>query len=258
MMMNDQDNKLSTHLLVELPTAASTTRAINPGPRTRGSNEATRTATSGTTMMDFATAAGGASEEVVPLTTTAAVAAQNYHPYNINNTNNAADPLITGFLWYQPPLQQTVMANTTTSTAATGAGADGPNSNNNRNHNKNNNLSSSAWQISGHDMQILTTTVPAGGTIVTEIGSFLFGSPGIQTSVELTCCTSTTAGHHEGGDGGNSSGSYCCCTWQGWDRVCGGESCVKVLLTNEGRHEGYVGLTPNFPAKIIPIQVNIR
>jgi hypothetical protein len=37
----------------------------------------------------------------------------------------------------------------------------------------------------------------------------------------------------------------------------GGESCVKVTLENEGSDEGYAGITPNFPAKIIPIQVRI-
>lgn len=87
----------------------------------------------------------------------------------------------------------------------------------------------------GHDMQVLTTTVPPGTTVTTEVGSFFFGSAGIQTTVELTCC-----------------GAAGCAT--GWARICGGESCVKVLLTNAAATEGFVGLTPHFPAKIVPLQ----
>jgi uncharacterized protein (AIM24 family) len=84
-------------------------------------------------------------------------------------------------------------------------------------------------------MQVLTATVSPGQTVTTEVGSFVYGSSDIETTVELTCFSS----------GG--------CT-EGWNRICGGESCVKVLLTNKGAQEGYVGLTPPFPAKIIPLQ----
>lgn len=44
----------------------------------------------------------------------------------------------------------------------------------------------------------------------------MFGSADIQTNVELTLCT--------GGEG--------------CQRICGGESCVKVLLVNNGPQEG--------------------
>ena len=137
---------------------------------------------------------------------------------------NTADPLQTGFLWYRPPLA----ASTTTEQHVTAR---------------------HVWRIAGHDSQILTTTVPPGETVVTQVGSFLFGSPGIQTAVELTCCTSTQKEQGGGGGGGCK---------EGWNRICGGESCVKVLLTNQASEEGYVGLTPNFPAKVIPIKVRKR
>jgi len=39
----------------------------------------------------------------------------------------------------------------------------------------------------------------------------------------------------------------------GCQRMCGGESCVKVNMTNEGGSDAFIGLTPNFPAKIIPL-----
>ena len=121
---------------------------------------------------------------------------------------NVVDPMNSGFLWYLPP-----MASPTEHDAVDGH----------------------KWTIAGHDMQILTTTVPPGETVVTEVGSFMFGSPDIKTSVELTLCA-------RGGCG------------EGWQRICGGESCAKVLLLNESNAEGFVGLTPNFPAKVIPIQ----
>jgi hypothetical protein len=118
-----------------------------------------------------------------------------------------ADPMSSGFLWYEPPM-------------AAESVTDGQH-----------------WIISGHDMQVLTTTLPPGETIVTEVGSFFFGSHGITTEVEFTLCS----------DQGCQ---------KGWDRVCGGESCVKVFLNNSASEPGYVGLTPNYPAKIIPIKVS--
>ena len=116
-----------------------------------------------------------------------------------------ADPMNTGFMWYTPPLAAQE------NTLGTGE----------------------HWMISGHDMQVLSMTVPQGRTITTEVGSFFFGSAGIHTEVDFTCCS--------GGEG--------------CERICGGESCVKLLLTNESAQEGYVGLTPNFPAKVIPLKV---
>jgi uncharacterized protein (AIM24 family) len=91
--------------------------------------------------------------------------------------------------------------------------------------------------ISGHDMQVLTSSLPPGEEFITETGSFMFGSAGIKTAVELTCCTRSSC-------------------YEGIERILGGESCVKVILRNEGAEEGFVGITPNFPAKIVPIKVS--
>mmetsp|Transcript_2555 Transcript_2555/g.4378 ORF Transcript_2555/g.4378 Transcript_2555/m.4378 type:complete len:313 (-) Transcript_2555:65-1003(-) len=117
------------------------------------------------------------------------------------------DPLDSGFTWYKPAVSL--------STEHKSGGH--------------------TWAISGDDMQILTSTVPAGGEFVTEVGSFVFMHPGMSTSVELTLC----------GAGG-------CCS--GCRRVMGGERCVKLILKNSTHDEGYVGVTPNFPAKIIPVK----
>ena len=121
------------------------------------------------------------------------------------------DPLNSGFVWYIPP-------STSTQEHSTGG---------------------QTWQISGHDMQVLTLTVPPSDTILAEVGSFMFGSSDIKTDVELTLCSKKGCG-------------------EGWQRICGGESCAKVMLRNESATEGYVGLTPNFPAKVIPIKVSVK
>jgi len=117
------------------------------------------------------------------------------------------DPLKTDFIWYKPPLASEVSHTT----------------------------GGQQWCVAGHDMQVLTMTVPAGETIITEVGTFMYMHPGMETKVECTLCSS----------------KGCC---EGWNRICGGESCVKVLLVNETSDQGYVGLTPNFPAKVIPIK----
>ena len=119
-----------------------------------------------------------------------------------------ADPLNSGFLWYKPPMAAKPEKHAT---------------------------SGNQWAIAGHDMQVLAVTLPEGESVVTEVGTFMFGSPDIKTKVELTLWGRGFA--------------------EGCNRICGGESCVKVVLENEGS-EGYVGITPNFPAKIIPIQVS--
>jgi hypothetical protein len=121
---------------------------------------------------------------------------------------NIFDPLRTGFLWYTPPLASE----------------------------QNHTSGGHKWNIVGHDMQILTMTVPGGESVATEVGSFMYMSPFMATSVELTLCSKV------GFVGG-------------CNRVCGGESCVKVFLNNDTGDEGYVGLTPNFPAKIIPVSI---
>lgn len=117
------------------------------------------------------------------------------------------DPLRTGFYWYTPPLA----------------------------HEQNHKTGGHQWKIIGHDMQVLTMTVPAGEEVVTEVGSFMYMSPFMETKVELTLCSRI----------GFLSGC---------SRCCGGESCVKVFLKNDTHEEGYVGLTPNYPAKIVPIK----
>jgi Mitochondrial biogenesis AIM24 len=100
------------------------------------------------------------------------------------------DPLGSGFTWYTPPM------------ASPG-----------KEHETHGNRE---WSIAGHDMQVLTMTLPPNETVITEVGSFMFGSRDLQMNVELTLCT--------GGEG--------------CQRICGGESCVKLLLVNDGSEQG--------------------
>ena len=64
-------------------------------------------------------------------------------------------------------------------------------------------------------MQVLTVTLEPNETMVTEVGSFLLGSHGVEMDVECTCRTN-----------------------EGCQRICGGESCVKLLLTNNSPNKG--------------------
>ena len=90
-----------------------------------------------------------------------------------------------------------------------------------------------SWTISGHNMQVLSMTVPPGCRLMTEPGTFMFMHPHMDTGVDCTLCSN--------GFGGCA-------------RICGGESCIKVILGNRTHYETYAGVTPNFPAKIVPIR----
>jgi uncharacterized protein (AIM24 family) len=124
--------------------------------------------------------------------------------------DDTVDPMHTGFVWYRPP----PTFEKTHSTAG------------------------HSWTITGHDMQILTSTVPPGEMIETEVGSFVFMHPAMTTEVELTLCSKGCG--------------------EGCSRICSGESCVKMFLKNNSSEQGYVGLTPNYPAKIIPIKFGVN
>jgi len=107
-----------------------------------------------------------------------------------NDQKQHVDPLGSGFTWYTPP-----MASPTGEHETHGG---------------------RSWTIAGHDMQVLTMTLPPDEHAVTEVGSFFFGSKDLEMEVELTLCS--------GGEG--------------CERICGGESCVKLMLHNKGAGEG--------------------
>lgn len=84
------------------------------------------------------------------------------------------------------------------------------------------------WNLLGEDMQVLTFKVPAGSTKMTEPGTFLMSTEDVKLTI--TC------------DG------FC-------SKLCTGENPMTAVLKNEGSDDGYIGLTPNYPANIIPISL---
>ncbi|GMI20423.1 hypothetical protein TeGR_g12344, partial [Tetraparma gracilis] len=89
------------------------------------------------------------------------------------------------------------------------------------------------WMITGDDCQVVTVMLEPTEVLKTEPGSMMFMSNGVETSVECNPC-------------------------DGCVRQCAGEPFVKVELTNTAEGPNYVGLTPNYPAKVIPVELGQR
>ena len=87
---------------------------------------------------------------------------------------------------------------------------------------------STTYTITGANCQVLTVKVPPGTNVVSEPGTMLYKSTNMKSSVECGSC----------------------------QRVCVGESICKAIQTNSGTTDGFVGLTPNVPAKIVPINLS--
>lgn len=83
------------------------------------------------------------------------------------------------------------------------------------------------FQISGNDCQILTISLASNQRIVSQPGALMFMSPQVKTEIECGNCF----------------------------RLCVGETLCKTVFHNEGREDGFVALTPSFPAKVIPVDL---
>lgn len=97
----------------------------------------------------------------------------------LEHDDSKIDPMNTGFKWYLPDEKA---------------------------YEEDHRLNETKWTISGHDMQVLSASIPPGDTISTEVGSMLFSHPDMKLDVDCTLCQGST----------------------GCQRMCGGESCVKV------------------------------
>jgi len=82
--------------------------------------------------------------------------------------------------------------------------------------------------INGPDCQVLTVNLESEQMVRAEPGTMMHMSPNIKTDAECQPCN--------------------------FGRICSGESCVMVEFTAKNG-PGYVGLTPNFPAKVIPVDL---
>jgi len=84
------------------------------------------------------------------------------------------------------------------------------------------------FEVLGSDMQIINVALDPGEKLTGEPGSMTFMQPSIKNSVDCNNC---------------------------FGRCCSGEPCVMANFTNEGEGKAILGITPNFPAKIIPIDL---
>lgn len=87
---------------------------------------------------------------------------------------------------------------------------------------------SAKWVISGPDCQILTVSLKPGEMFECEPGSMMYMSH--QTNTTTDCNPNCS-------------------------RFCAGESCCKLKFKNDNNKDGYLGVTPKFPAKIIPVSL---
>lgn len=83
------------------------------------------------------------------------------------------------------------------------------------------------YSIVGADSQIITIEVKPGQKVECEPGSLMVMSSDMKTNVACGSCS----------------------------RIFAGEGICKVTYTNGGSTNGFVGLTPNFPAKVVPVQL---
>eukprot|EP00004_Rigifila_ramosa_P017885 TRINITY_DN43_c0_g1_i1.p1 TRINITY_DN43_c0_g1~~TRINITY_DN43_c0_g1_i1.p1 ORF type:complete len:272 (-),score=70.93 TRINITY_DN43_c0_g1_i1:74-844(-) len=86
--------------------------------------------------------------------------------------------------------------------------------------------------VFGEDSQVLQVPLENGQNILAEPGTMAYRHPDMSIS---TGC-------------GNPNEACC--------RCCSGETCCRVTYANDkGAQGGYVALTPNFPAKVIPLNL---
>jgi len=83
--------------------------------------------------------------------------------------------------------------------------------------------------INGPDCQVLTVNLQPQQILRAEPGTMMHMSTNIDTDADCQPCNC--------------------------GRICSGESCVIVEFTPKDG-PGYVGLTPNFPAKVIPVDLS--
>jgi len=88
---------------------------------------------------------------------------------------------------------------------------------------------SDEYEVLGSDMQVLHVTVPGGKEVQTEPGSMLYMQSDLKYDVNLDSAVG---------------------------RALGGNCCVMGVFTNESGEPRLLGLTPDFPAKVISLAVD--
>eukprot|EP00049_Salpingoeca_infusionum_P017381 m.352744 g.352744 ORF g.352744 m.352744 type:complete len:266 (-) comp16607_c0_seq1:534-1331(-) len=93
---------------------------------------------------------------------------------------------------------------------------------------------SSQWQIIGDNSQLLEVILQPGDFVSTEPGTMVHKSLDLSANV-----------HIAGGCGDACTRSYCA-----------GESFFRVKYGNKTDQPQHLGLTPNFPAKVVPLHLS--
>eukprot|EP00440_Ansanella_granifera_P026471 gb/GFBE01028753.1/.p1 GENE.gb/GFBE01028753.1/~~gb/GFBE01028753.1/.p1 ORF type:complete len:289 (+),score=57.95 gb/GFBE01028753.1/:1-867(+) len=92
------------------------------------------------------------------------------------------------------------------------------------------------FAINGSDFsQVLELTLQPGQTVTAEPGTMLYMTPGMMLDADV---------------GSMEQGLKRCC--------CAGESFFRLHLKNTTNAEQKVGLTPKFPAKIVPVDLSLH
>ena len=81
------------------------------------------------------------------------------------------------------------------------------------------------FEVIGHDSQVVNVALGPNEKVFCEPGTFMHGSGAIKSEVE-------------------------CQPICGCQAMLGGEAPIKIIYENQAEDNGYVGLTPNFPAKV--------
>jgi len=85
------------------------------------------------------------------------------------------------------------------------------------------------YEVIGSDMQVLSLQVPPGTLVTNEPGAMMMMDPSLKGGVNCNNC---------------------------FGRCCVGQCCIMGTYTNEGEEPAMLGLTPNFPAKVIPLHMH--
>lgn len=83
------------------------------------------------------------------------------------------------------------------------------------------------YTITGAESQVISYTLKPGEKVTGEPGTMLLMSDNTSTDVKCGGC----------------------------QRACTGESCCTVEFHNHANDDGFVSLTPNFPGKVVPVQL---
>ncbi|GMI16164.1 hypothetical protein TrLO_g5329 [Triparma laevis f. longispina] len=84
------------------------------------------------------------------------------------------------------------------------------------------------YSITGADSQVVTVSLAGSEQVYSEPGTMMYMSTYVKSDTECGGCL---------------------------NRCCSGESCCTMIMTNTQEELGFVGLTPNFPAKVIPVDL---